>query len=976
MSTIFIWTGKGGPNWDSTSGTITNWQIPGGTNTIVASSDTSLQAVAVFNDGGIHSVGGAGGADADQIALQNDTTVTLTDNRFRAGAFLPENNAGFPDDLTVEEGSKLIIASGAGMQNSGTVSVIGIGAGLLGVSGTAIMEVDPGGLFTAEDLIIGDSTDDVGVVTADGALEFDIVHDSTVGAGRLTVGYSGTGSLKITNTAAFFTESAVLGLNQGAVGSLSLASSTWGAGGVTLGAAGTGHMTIAAGATVALYSLIIGAAQTGSGDLLVNGASFGVDFLTIGMDGTGTATFGANSIGTFATVTVGDNATAISNLTLDGATWNTSTLTIGLNGAGHATAGNGEIITASNAILGSAADVSGDLTLDNAILNGGTVVIGLDGTGDLSILSGSGGTVAAVILGEDTGSSGTLTIDGADWNVGSLTVGLSGDGQATVGAGAIATLDNIFIGPTGNLAVNQAAGSVGSVIAQQVSIDFGTLDLTGGGRVLIGAAAGANGAVAIGSKSSLTGLGSLKADVLLSGGGLVEATGPAPGALTIDGNVSGAGSIEPVITLEVNGNIGAGVDITFGPSIGANVGDLILDVPGGDKGTIVGFGDGNTIDIQGSVYDTAVFTQGTSGAAGTLTLSGGTVAPLSLLVAGTYAVGDFIATPGATDTVVTLCFTAGTRISTPCDEVPVEQLSVGDEVLTFSGATRRITWIGKGQVLATRGQRSAATPVIVCKGALVSNVPDRDLRLTKGHALYIDDVLIPVEELINHRSILWDDRAQEVELYHVELDSHDVLIANGAPAESYRDDGNRWLFQNANSGWNLPPQEPCAPLVTDGPVVDTIWRRLLDRSGPRPGFPLTPDPDLRLIVDGDPLVPISSGADWYKFHLPTPASDVRIVSRAAVPQELGLARDPRLLGVAIRRIVAVQASRRQGIGADDARLNEGFHTFEAGNNLRWTNGNAVIPPSLFDGYIGIVELILHLGATTGYIDEGISISAA
>jgi len=66
-------------------------------------------------------------------------------------------------------------------------------------------------------------------------------------------------------------------------------------------------------------------------------------------------------------------------------------------------------------------------------------------------------------------------------------------------------------------------------------------------------------------------------------------------------------------------------------------------------------------------------------------------------------------------------------------------------------------------------------------------------------------VLIPVEFLVNHRSIFWDDNAQEVELYHIELETHDVLVANGAPAESYRDDGNRWLFRNANSGWGLPP---------------------------------------------------------------------------------------------------------------------------------------------------------------------------
>ena len=83
--------------------------------------------------------------------------------------------------------------------------------------------------------------------------------------------------------------------------------------------------------------------------------------------------------------------------------------------------------------------------------------------------------------------------------------------------------------------------------------------------------------------------------------------------------------------------------------------------------------------------------------------------------------------------------------------------------------------------------------------------------MTKGHSLYFDGVLIPVEYLVNHKSILWDDNAQEVEIYHVELATHDVLFANGAPAESYRDDGNRWLFRNANDGWDQPAKSPMPP---------------------------------------------------------------------------------------------------------------------------------------------------------------------
>src|SRR6185437_8984027 len=182
----------------------------------------------------------------------------------------------------------------------------------------------------------------------------------------------------------------------------------------------------------------------------------------------------------------------------------------------------------------------------------------------------------------------------------------------------------------------------------------------------------------------------------------------------------------------------------------------------------------------------------------------------------------------------TICFARGTLIATPEGEKPVESLREGDLLLTFSGRSAPVRWIGRGRVMVARGRRTAATPVVVRKGALADNVPHHDLRITKGHSLFIDDALIPIEFLVNHRSILWDDRAREVAIYHVELATHDVIIANGVPAETYRDDGNRWLFQNANSGWHLPPQEPCAPVLTGGPVVDAIWRRLLERAGPQP----------------------------------------------------------------------------------------------------------------------------------------------
>ncbi len=264
-----------------------------------------------------------------------------------------------------------------------------------------------------------------------------------------------------------------------------------------------------------------------------------------------------------------------------------------------------------------------------------------------------------------------------------------------------------------------------------------------------------------------------------------------------------------------------------------------------------------------------------------------------------------------------VCFLPGAGILTPNGEVLVEDLHVGDHVVLATGGTAPpIVWIGMGKVLATRGNRSDATPVIIRKGAFEHNVPSRDLRVTKGHAFFLDGALIPAEYLVNHRSILWDDHAQEVVVYHIELATHGVLLANGAPAESYRDDGNRWLFHNNNPAWTQPAKPLYAPVMTGGPVVDAVWRRLLDRARPRPGLPLTDDPDLHLLVDGRRVDATEYHGAACVFELAASAACVRIISRSSAPDELGLTRDPRILGVAMQRIVVRQGTRFRVTKAD------------------------------------------------------------
>jgi autotransporter-associated beta strand protein len=461
-------------------------------------------------------------------------------------------------------------------------------------------------------------------------------------------------------------------------------------------------------------------------------------------------------------------------------------------------------------------------------------------------------------------------------------------------------------------------------------------------------------------------------------------------SLTFGGTVTGAGSLVQlgtgtVILVDANSYIGGStieagtLQIVSAANIGSGVvtfsapkSTLAITTTPANGSTFAnqlgGFAADGRIDLTGLAF--------TNGATATIVNSntvvlhdGGTSLNFILNAAPAGPTQFHVFSDGVNNGTVLsslLCFLAGTRITTPCGEVPVEQLAVGDLVTTLSGQSRRVVWLGTGRVLATRGRRNAATPVIVKRHALGDNVPHTDLRVTKGHALYLDGVLIPVEFLVNHRSILWDDHAQEVTIYHIELETHDVLLANGAPAESYRDDGNRWLFQNANSGWELPRQEPCAPVLTGGPRVDAIWRRLLDRAGPRPGVPLTDDADVHLLVDGERVDRCAKDGAMYTFRLAGSPSTVRIASRASAQDELGLMRDPRLLGIALRQIELWHGRHVKVMEADEALLRDGFHAYEQGNGFRWTNGDAALPASLFAGIEGACEVVLHVGCTASY----------
>jgi len=186
----------------------------------------------------------------------------------------------------------------------------------------------------------------------------------------------------------------------------------------------------------------------------------------------------------------------------------------------------------------------------------------------------------------------------------------------------------------------------------------------------------------------------------------------------------------------------------------------------------------------------------------------------------------------------TPCYARGTLIRTEHGEVPVEDLAIGDEVTTKAGEARPIKWIGQRSYSGRFVMgRMDILPVCIKAGALDDNVPRRDLWISPRHAMYLDGVLIEAKDLINGVSIVQAARVANIEYFHIELETHDVIIAEGAHSETYIDDDNRLMFHNAPEYHTLYPDfvriaaRYCAPRCEDGYEIETARRRIALRAG-------------------------------------------------------------------------------------------------------------------------------------------------
>ena len=114
-------------------------------------------------------------------------------------------------------------------------------------------------------------------------------------------------------------------------------------------------------------------------------------------------------------------------------------------------------------------------------------------------------------------------------------------------------------------------------------------------------------------------------------------------------------------------------------------------------------------------------------------------------------------------------------------------------------------------------------PIRVARFAIDDHAPHSDLYLSPGHCIFFNEALIPVMYLINEATIAQGtpSNMSAIEYYHIELDTHEVIYAEGALVESF-DGSDREIFSNfvqyerLYGGKHQSKMTPFAPILRYG----------------------------------------------------------------------------------------------------------------------------------------------------------------
>ena len=654
---------------------------------------------------------------------------------------------------------------------------------------------------------------------------------------------------------------------------------------VSAGGTATGTI-LASGGTLDVYGGVA-SNVTGSGNVVVSGGSITGLTLSSGSElsiSGGTVTNLTLTAGTtidFQADPYASGATASYNaaanlLTIsEGGKTYTQSLSGTYTGDGFfvAPAGTGTLVSIQSAVFVSAGVTSSNLTAQNGevvvVLSGGTTSNITLSSGSTEFVSSGGHAYATTVSANasqvvsfgGTASGTDLQAGGSEGVLGttSATTVLSG-GFQYVSAGGHALLTVVSSGGgqdvlSGGLASSASllAGATQTVASGGHAIDTIVNGNSTGSNSMLGQLL-FNGATATGTVlrsygtfsafssgvASDTVISSLGSGFVYSGGETVSTTVSSggyefvsAGGIALDTTVSRGGY--QVVSGTVSGTTYVAADVT------ANVSGTVL-LSGGtlelfSSGVAVGTHlEGGAIDVEYLPY-MAGGTASLNSATDVLTVKEGTQTYTQTL-SGTYTGFAFHLAPAVDgSTLITACYCAGTLITTTRGDVPVETLAIGDVVITAFGEQRPIRWIGcrsySGRFLTAN---PTAQPIRFRAGSLGANLPRRDLLVSPEHAMFLDGLLIPARCLLTGSTIVQERGLERADYFHVELETHDVLLAEGAASESFMDDDSRGIFHNAAEFAELYPdvRKPagfCAARVEYGAELEAVRRRLADVAG-------------------------------------------------------------------------------------------------------------------------------------------------
>ena len=157
------------------------------------------------------------------------------------------------------------------------------------------------------------------------------------------------------------------------------------------------------------------------------------------------------------------------------------------------------------------------------------------------------------------------------------------------------------------------------------------------------------------------------------------------------------------------------------------------------------------------------------------------------------------------------CLLKGTNIRTPCGERRIEDLRIGDLVVTLHGGAAPITWIGRNTYWKKGvSWHKDVAPVRIVRSAIEEDLPHRDLYLSPRHGLFIDGFLMPAGDLANDLSIASGapSEMETLEYFQIETEEHAIIWAEGLSVETFFGDCYE-AFDNFAEVQSLYPDGSC-----------------------------------------------------------------------------------------------------------------------------------------------------------------------